>query len=141
MPCHEATGSKTRDGYRMHHLGQHPERDTGARSVAGKPMRIPAHREVYAEAVGLLALGPVIAHSCDNPGCDEPSHLWATDILGNIRDAAEKGRMGKNRTACFKGHPYVEGSFRVSKEGWRQCRICRRKWDRARRGNGADQTS
>jgi hypothetical protein len=35
---------------------------------------------------------PCICHSCDNPPCCNPSHLWAGTIADNAADRTKKGR-------------------------------------------------
>lgn len=63
-------------------------------------VKVSAHRWVYEQVYGVTlsqdgpgATGPVVAHHCDNPPCVRPSHLFLTDQLGNMGDAAAKGRM------------------------------------------------
>src|SRR5215831_18235358 len=36
-----------------------------------------------------------ICHSCDNPRCVNPKHLFEASNYENARDAAIKGRMGR----------------------------------------------
>ncbi len=49
------------------------------------------------------------------------------DVMKHIKKAnqANIDRMAK-RTHCHKGHKYTKESVRVTKEGWRECKICRR---------------
>lgn len=36
-------------------------------------------------------------HSCDNPNCINPKHLWLGTNRSNILDAAAKGRLGMQK--------------------------------------------
>lgn len=72
---------------------------TGARNTYGygvfllpgeKPVR--AHRYAYTLAKGPITPGLVVMHSCDNPGCINPSHLSLGSRGDNNRDAKAKGR-------------------------------------------------
>jgi hypothetical protein len=53
------------------------------------------HRVAYASAHGLTMLelkGKHVCHTCDNPRCINPAHLFVSDNVGNMRDKALKRR-------------------------------------------------
>ena len=75
--------------------------------------KVLAHRYAYELHHGVtLPKGSsvVIAHTCDNPACVNPRHLWATTILGNTRDMDAKGRRRNVRTANNTLPPHFVGS-------------------------------
>lgn len=66
-------------------------------------------------------------HTCDNPACCNPWHLWWGSYADNVRDCVAKGRhAGTLRTHCPAGHPYDEANTRRDKRGRRACRTCNR---------------
>jgi hypothetical protein len=52
-----------------------------------------ASRVAYALSNGIIPDGTFICHSCDNPGCCNPAHLWIGDSKSNHDDMLDKGRQ------------------------------------------------
>lgn len=51
-----------------------------------------AHRYSYALHTGDLLIGRQALHSCDNPSCVNPEHLFSGTPLDNMKDKISKGR-------------------------------------------------
>lgn len=51
-----------------------------------------AHRAMWQAVKGPIGAGQVICHSCDNPACVRPDHLFAGSLADNNRDRHAKGR-------------------------------------------------
>jgi hypothetical protein len=75
--CWPRLGSRDKDGY-------------GFASWRGRTVL--AHRQAYELAVGPIPDGMLVCHSCDNPPCCRPGHLFLGSNVDNQRDMTAKGR-------------------------------------------------
>ena len=95
--------------------------------VNGK--KVKAHRYSYEKKYGPIPSGLHACHTCDNPRCVNPDHIFPGTDTDNVRDCVRKGRLRPHgcavRTSCRKGHPYKEGSFIIDRQGYRNCLVCR----------------
>lgn len=109
--------------------GSHNELGYGLIRIDKKVYR--AHRIAWELTHGTrIPKGKQVCHSCDNPSCVRPEHLWLGNMSSNILDCSMKGRHGqKRKTHCPKGHPYT-GDNLIIRDGRRFCRICRDEYSR-----------
>lgn len=60
-----------------------------------------AHVAAYQILVGPVPAGHHVLHSCDNPPCCNPAHLFTGTQTDNVRDAILKGRLPDTRSLHF----------------------------------------
>lgn len=79
----------------------------GGVSVASLRGPIAAHRIAFGLANNGIPDGLYVLHTCDNPPCCNPAHLWAGTHLENMLDMRTKGRSSAGaepKTHCKRGH-------------------------------------
>ena len=76
--CWNWIGSKDRDGYGV--FGHHRNK------------QIRAHRASYSFYIGEIPNKMMICHSCDNPSCINPKHLFVGTAKDNTQDMIKKQR-------------------------------------------------
>jgi hypothetical protein len=79
--CWPWLGAKSQKGYGV--LGV---------TVDGRKAAIRAHRFSFLIHFGPAPTGMLVCHSCDNPQCTNPLHLFAGTAFDNMRDMVAKGR-------------------------------------------------
>lgn len=85
--CWEWTKHRNRDGY-------------GQISIQKK--HEVASRVSYQILYGRISKDKIILHTCDNPPCVNPNHLWAGTHADNMRDMSRKGRAAGGRHQRLK---------------------------------------
>lgn len=92
-----------------------------------KSRTIATHRAMWFAVHGKPAAGQCVCHSCDNPKCVNPNHLWLGSRRDNTMDMIKKNRHHlKKKTHCKRGHLLYGVNVMVTADGYRHCKICER---------------
>jgi hypothetical protein len=98
--CIEWIATTNRDGYGVFHI-----------QINGRTTTTGAHKASYIAHKGPVPDGMQVCHSCDNPRCVNPDHLWLGTALDNTRDRIAKGRPGS--VSCGRPHKKSVGLRRL----------------------------
>jgi hypothetical protein len=112
--CLEWQGCK-RNGYGRIRVGSHTKT---------------VHRLVAEMMVGKLNRDEFVCHTCDNPSCCNPDHLFIGSQFDNMKDMVAKDRhknANSGKAMCKRGHVFDEANTYIRKDnGRRLCRACDR---------------
>lgn len=84
--CWPWSGSRLPEGYGLFWDG------TRRNDERKSPRIVRTHRWIYEQHHGKIPAGLKICHTCDNPPCVNPAHLFMGTQADNMRDMISKGR-------------------------------------------------
>lgn len=122
--CWPWAGSRSTNGY-------------GQIEIDGR--KRPAHRVAWELAFGPMDPALDACHSCDNPICVRPTHIFPGTPSDNAADAKRKGRLVQPwgpQPVCRNGHARTVENTIVYQSGVRECRTCMERRNRTRRWSG-----
>ena len=100
----------------LHWGGRLDQNGYGRVDFEGKPRL--AHRIAYKLAYGEDPGDMYVCHSCDNPTCVEPQHLWLGSQSDNMSDASAKGRLNS-----FRGVGSQVGTAKITEQQAREIKF------------------
>ena len=56
---------------------------------------VSTHRWFWEYTMGPIPQGKILCHTCDNPFCVRPAHLYVGTVQTNILDKIQRGRLGR----------------------------------------------
>ncbi len=86
-----------------------------------------AHRLSYMIFKGIIKPNYLICHTCDNPLCVNPDHLFEGTPKQNTLDCIKKHRNhNQSKTKCKNNHKYMKETiyWQFNKKTNKKCRVC-----------------
>ena len=80
-----------------------------------------AHRLACVAVGRTIPEGMGVLHSCDNPSCVNPAHLWFGTQADNVKDRVQKGRKGPSNAVHGEKHygsKLTEEDVRFIRNNW-----------------------
>lgn len=107
--CWEWSGALNRSGY-------------GLFCISGtKGMH--ASRASWILHKGPIPEGMCVCHSCDNPGCVNPDHLWLGTKADNNRDRSTKNRSRPSKLTAEDVEFITRNWSKYNRNGWTQKKL------------------
>ena len=114
--CWEWLGAKDKDGY-----------GTFTILKDGKRLKFRVHRISYLLEIGKFDFKLLVLHTCDNPPCVNPKHLFLGTHLDNTRDCIRKGRKANTSGELNGNYQYSETILeeirRLHRQGFTQTKL------------------
>lgn len=85
---------KTSEGCMFWEFGK---TSTGYGKVNIEGVNMKAHRAAYMLTQGNIPDGLDVCHTCDNPSCINPVHLFLGTPSDNLQDASRKGKLKRSK--------------------------------------------